>query len=177
MTDKEKIRKFLEGMANADCCVTQVAKVINKIILPYIDSLQEEPVSEDLEEEWKRYITSEEYLNDIPGGLPVARHFANWQKRQDDKILNEKQWEAWAKGGEEMKQELMKEADIKNGDSLCTALKAEIERRIRNLSEKACEASKDNHRLSSQYSALIVEYGDFLSYIISLQEEKIGKAD
>lgn len=42
----------------------------------------EEPVSEDLEEEWKRYITSEEYLNDIPGGLPVARHFANWQKQQ-----------------------------------------------------------------------------------------------
>ena len=43
---------------------------------------QEEPVNENLEEEWKRYITSEEYLKDIPGGLPVARHFANWQKQQ-----------------------------------------------------------------------------------------------
>lgn len=36
MTDKEKIREFLVGMADADCCVTQVAKAINKTILPYI---------------------------------------------------------------------------------------------------------------------------------------------
>ena len=47
-----------------------------------INSMQEEPLIEDLEEEWNRYITSEEYLKDIPGGLPVARHFAKWQKQQ-----------------------------------------------------------------------------------------------
>lgn len=51
-------------------------------LLSFIDSMQEEPVNEDLEEEWKRYITSEEYLKDIPGGLPVARHFAEWGKYQ-----------------------------------------------------------------------------------------------
>ena len=54
MTDKEKIREFLVGMANADCCNTQIVKVINKIILPYIDSLPEEPVSKDLEEAAKK---------------------------------------------------------------------------------------------------------------------------
>lgn len=42
MTNKEKIRVFLVGMADADCCNTQVAKAINKIILPYLDTLQEE---------------------------------------------------------------------------------------------------------------------------------------
>lgn len=85
MTDKEKIREFLEGMANADCCVTQVAKAINKIILPYIDSLQKEPVIEDLKEAAKNY---EEHRNDIDARSDnevVRRGFvagANWQKQQ-----------------------------------------------------------------------------------------------
>ena len=85
MTDKEKIREFLEGMANADCCVTQVAKAINKIILPYIDSLQKEPVIEDLKEAAKNY---EEHRNDLDARSDnevVRRGFvagANWQKQQ-----------------------------------------------------------------------------------------------
>ena len=56
MTDKvQKIRAFLVGIADADGVSTILAKAIEKKILPYIDSLQEEPVSEDLEKaanEW-----------------------------------------------------------------------------------------------------------------------------
>ena len=50
MTDKvQKIRAFLVGIADADGVSTILAKAIEKKILPYIDSLQEEPVSEELE--------------------------------------------------------------------------------------------------------------------------------
>ena len=51
MTDKvQKIRAFLVGIADADGVSTVLARAIEKKILPYIDSLQNEPVSEDLEE-------------------------------------------------------------------------------------------------------------------------------
>lgn len=45
MTDKEKIRKYLENVASGFSSDSQVATVIRSIILPYIDSLQEEPVT------------------------------------------------------------------------------------------------------------------------------------
>ena len=44
MTDIKKIREYLVGMANAACCNKQTAKDIKEIIIPHIDSLQEEPV-------------------------------------------------------------------------------------------------------------------------------------
>lgn len=49
-----------------------------------IDSMQEEPINEDLEEELSAYVNSEEYLNNIgtSGLLLIARHFADWQKSQ-----------------------------------------------------------------------------------------------
>ena len=81
MTDKEKIRKFLEGMANADCCNHQVAKTIEKIILPYIDSLQEEPVSEDLEAEIHNKIMMLHTAPCYDELADFARHFASWQKK------------------------------------------------------------------------------------------------
>lgn len=79
MTDKEKIREFLVGMADADCCVTQVAKAINKTILPYIDSLQEEPVSEDMEAEFFRAVHN---LREQPTLSAWFRHFYNLGKHQ-----------------------------------------------------------------------------------------------
>lgn len=49
MTDKvQKIRAFLVGIADADGVSTILARAIENKILPYIDSLHEEPVSEDL---------------------------------------------------------------------------------------------------------------------------------
>jgi len=49
-----------------------------------IDSMQEDPIKEDLEEELSAYVNSEEYLNNIgtSGLLLIARHFADWQKSQ-----------------------------------------------------------------------------------------------
>ena len=59
MTDKvQKIRAFLVGIADSDGVSTILAKAIEKKILPYIDSLQEEPVSEDLEKAAIQYAKS-----------------------------------------------------------------------------------------------------------------------
>jgi hypothetical protein len=52
MTDKvQKIRAFLVGIADTDGVSTILARAIEKEILPYIDSLQEESVSEELNTE------------------------------------------------------------------------------------------------------------------------------
>lgn len=48
-------------------------------VLSFIDSLEEDPVSEDLEKEIQRY------YNEMDGDcryMQTARHFARWQKRQ-----------------------------------------------------------------------------------------------
>ena len=84
MNKVEKIKAEIERLKESGCASPIV---ICDTLLAFIDSMQEEPLIEDLEEEWNRYITSEEYLKDIPGGLPVARHFAKWQKQQMMKNL------------------------------------------------------------------------------------------
>lgn len=57
MTDKvQKIRAFLVGIADADGVSTILAKAIEKKILPYIDSLQKEPVSEEWIDVAKQYV-------------------------------------------------------------------------------------------------------------------------
>jgi len=82
MTDKvQKIRAFLVGIADADGVSTILAKAIEKKILPYIDSLQKEPVSEELEEAAFDYAEACKY----DGGekLLCVEHFkagAVWQK-------------------------------------------------------------------------------------------------
>lgn len=117
MTDKEKIRKFLEGMANADCCNHQVAKTIEKIILPYIDSLQEEPVSEDLEAEIHNKIMMLHTAPCYDELADFARHFASWQKKIDNRYANlglveqiRLQQKCYEKGMADMKQQIMKDA-------------------------------------------------------------------
>lgn len=47
-------------------------------------NLQEEPVSEDLEKEVRKYASIYYKDNDIS---KFARHFANWQKKQDQKSM------------------------------------------------------------------------------------------
>ena len=56
-----------------------------KQVLDYIDEVQEEPVSEDLEKEAQEYVTKEGYLAGLHYNSMV-RSFkagANWQKQQD----------------------------------------------------------------------------------------------
>ena len=87
MIDKvQKIRSYLADMANADGAITVVAKAINKEILPYIDSMQEEPISGDLEEAAKRYALNNTPYEDCTDEMSDAfKVGANWQKEQFEK--------------------------------------------------------------------------------------------
>jgi len=82
MTDKvQKIKDFLTGMAGAACCDAKTKKTIETNILPFVNSLQEEPVSEDLGL----------YINELSKQFPevsfaklsrIAVRVAKWQKEQ-----------------------------------------------------------------------------------------------
>ena len=83
MTDKvQKIREFLVGIADADGVSTILASAIEKKILPYIDSLQEEPVNEELEEAAKLVMTKEELINKIRNNrsfdLRASKFYEPW---------------------------------------------------------------------------------------------------
>ena len=82
----------------------------------YIDSLQEEPVSEDLEEEIKK-IKKDYFPNASDPTIPlrsiwiedIARHFANWQKEQDKETIELAEDHAMLAGMEKMKEQLLKD--------------------------------------------------------------------
>lgn len=102
MTDKvQKIREFLVGIAEADGVSTILAKAIEKKILPYIDSMKEEPVSEDMWEASKQYalrqvlastdteMSEQAYLNlRLFSGFELAvahKDGARWKEEQFEK--------------------------------------------------------------------------------------------
>ncbi len=99
MTDKELIKQEIERIEQIlddfnkthnntiDNGIVSANKSICKHIKSFINSLPEEPASEDLEEEIDRF---EDWINnfnqsDYPTSYTVrdiARHFAEWQKQQ-----------------------------------------------------------------------------------------------
>ena len=81
------------------------------------DTLQEQPVCEDLEKEIERYKTDMEYLlaQEYGKGFETnARHFAQWQKEQMmDEWLKDRDgcfWDGVNEGKKAMKEQMMKEA-------------------------------------------------------------------
>lgn len=90
MTDKERILAEIERKHNEwkDGNTTEAKYRCEayKELLEDFDALQEEPVSEDLNKEIQRYMSSV-----YPDGhvVPkIARHFAQWQKEQILKTMN-----------------------------------------------------------------------------------------
>lgn len=110
MTDKEKleaIKKEIESLRGKlldhihiesdKQYAIRAAHQFNKL-LQFIDSLPEKPVSEDLEEEFNRFLDEEEGVprmwhsdEQMEWGMDIARHFAEWQREQLMKEL-------WHKG-------------------------------------------------------------------------------
>ena len=94
MTDKvQKIREEVEKLKSQllrGACSSQIAmetrckeEAYNEV-LAILDTIQEEPVSEDLKEEITRYFSKNpiKHLTDWPALKNTALHFANWQKEQ-----------------------------------------------------------------------------------------------
>lgn len=92
MTDKEKIRaeidKRLSFFSEHQNAYETGREESYRAILSFIDSMPEDPASEDLEKEIDRW-SKEQYYNDSEKDVftVVARHFANWQKQQTMKDL------------------------------------------------------------------------------------------
>jgi hypothetical protein len=83
MTDKDKIRaevyrRFIEAGKHIGV-IAETREDELSSLLSFIDSLQEEPVNEDLDKEIERYYAD---WDEKPRYIQTARHFANWQKQQ-----------------------------------------------------------------------------------------------
>ena len=106
MTDRKKLKRVIaeverriaqfsklkgKGTTEAGRCFEELSNELTSI-LSFIDSLEEEPVSEELEEEIKK-IKKDYFQNASDPTIPlrsiwiedIARHFANWQKNQMEK--------------------------------------------------------------------------------------------
>ena len=96
MTDKELIKQEIEYRLSSGKYSINSKQALEDIIV-FIDSLPEEPASEDLEEEMIRWHkehfgnkrdwekTSGEYLT-RKSQLDIAQHFAEWQREKDIKL-------------------------------------------------------------------------------------------
>ena len=116
MTDKEKIRAFVEGRkkenwekrynnSGGDLFWDRANE--DDEILSFIDSLQEEPVSEDLEEASRNYADDEEYGDDVYFGIKAAfKAGAQWQEEKDD----EERVLTYKHGFEDCKEQMMTKA-------------------------------------------------------------------
>ena len=80
-------------------------------IVDFIDSLQEEPVSEDLEVEVDRWYNNEapkEFEDVLYDDIEkCAKHFVDWQKQQDQSTIELAEDHAMLAGMEKMKEEMI----------------------------------------------------------------------
>lgn len=81
MTDKDKIRAYVKRLQKPEGYGDYWKGYDSALndILSFIDSLQEEPVNEDLDKEIERYYAD---WDEKSRYIQTARHFANWQKQQ-----------------------------------------------------------------------------------------------
>lgn len=97
MTDKEIIKAEIErlkeensiGLSEYDAGFCNAVGETCRKLLSFINSLPEEPVSEDLTEEFNRFLDNEEGMprmwhpdEQLEWGKDIARHFAQWQREQ-----------------------------------------------------------------------------------------------
>lgn len=92
MADKEKIKAEIERRIKI---ATGEQYLSLKSLLSFIDSMQEEPVSEDLENEIVRWEDSFKHCPASIGYKETAIHFAKWQKNhiwteETEKIIRKK---------------------------------------------------------------------------------------
>ena len=93
MTDKEivdRAKKAEKSTGFGELVHSPISKGVNSAygigfiegMVEYRNSLQEEPVSEDLIEELKKIVNIRECVSQGVPVIKIARHFANWQKEQ-----------------------------------------------------------------------------------------------
>lgn len=100
MTDKEKIISEIQRRINLfrkDGKLGSDTEIALYGLINFINAMQEEPVSDDLEAEIQRYKDSHDYMSEYI--RDVARHFANWQTHQMIKSAKLSGWVARDENG------------------------------------------------------------------------------
>ena len=139
MTDKvQKIRAFLVGIADADGVSTILAKAIEKKILPYIDSLQEESLNEDFE-------------------MALTEMISNAQKCVVEPIVVAQQWKDYlvglAKKEEPVSEELEKIVEEITEPTVLNAYGTkELARRLRNTVIYGTSVSEELDEVAELYT-------------------------
>ena len=126
----QKIREKVEMLKSQllrGACSSQIAmetrckeEAYNEV-LAILDSMQEEPVSEELEEAAEERVDAEDYSYIDRDGNPLYdsdyleymfKEGANWQKKQDKSTIELAEDHAMLAGMEKMKKEIMKEPNL-----------------------------------------------------------------
>lgn len=127
MTDKEKIRNIIELFIawNGETDVIDVANIDSAVEF-IANSLQEEPVSEELEKvskEWLAPQLDKSYANYGEGKMMELTQFdgyamldaiefgAKWQKEQDQSTIELAEDHAYFAGSEAMREKILKEIE------------------------------------------------------------------
>lgn len=100
MTDKEKIISEIQRRINLfrkDGKLGSDTEITLYGLINFINAMQEETVSDDLEAEIQRYKDSHDYMSEYI--RDVARHFANWQIHQMIKSAKLSGWVARDENG------------------------------------------------------------------------------
>ena len=100
MSDKEKIINEIQRRINLfrkDGKLGSDTEIALYGLINFINSMQEETVSDDLEAEIQRYKDSHDYMSEYI--RDVARHFANWQIHQMIKSAKLSGWVARDENG------------------------------------------------------------------------------
>lgn len=136
MTDKvqkirkevERMHKLLPSVIDSDNIYLDYADRICTTLEKFIDSLQEEPVSEDLEEAAHEYADLRQ--SNYETAFYAFMSGSKWQKAKDQETIELAEDHAMLAGMEKMKEQMMKDAvggyvieDIEegNGDFLLSA--------------------------------------------------------
>lgn len=114
----EKIRAEIERLKPRirKICGEEVKIPVEKVrkkfdtLLSFLDTIKEQPC-EGLEEEIERVYAEDKFTTRTRASYSIlARHFAKWQKEQDDKELSEKIASAYQLGLADKEKMMMKEA-------------------------------------------------------------------
>lgn len=160
MTDKEKLHeikeeikkriRLLDKVCNNKECETTIAY---NDILKFIDSLPEQPTSEDLDEEIKNYFSGwcMRGSREQECFFKTARHFAEWQRKKDQETIELAEDHAMLAGMMKEREEMMKDA-----------IEVEIFREIKGNSEKEFQLrsvrfKKDGIKLGDKVKIIIVK--------------------
>ena len=112
MTNEKAIKYLKQLYPNGGHCWLDEQRI--EAIGMAVKALQDEPVSEDLEEAIDTYLAtyfgSEKEKQDWPFLKKIAIHFANWQKKNDDYAIEIAHMAGEEEGKNIMKQQLMAKA-------------------------------------------------------------------